>query len=360
MALKKIGLSYASRFETDQQGSILALGRASANVSLETLVLGFPFTMNDFLLRREWRERVGNFDESYGLNNEDQDFFIRLALAGCQMAGVDRALAYRRLYAGKLFQNTKARLHEMFRALDTAFRDPRSAAQVRALHDKAHANVYLIWSYHAFVQSETEFAQTCLREAIRLDPSILNREAARYVNLISHASVRNGGEHEASIQKLFAQLPPELSWLAQRCDWAIARGYLLRGVRDCMWGRPDQARDNFARAAGLHAEVDEPYLRGLTAHLLNYEAEFGYNAAQSVLRNLTPYLQMLGSRSSVRWLKGCFAVNGAFNDYHSGQYAKVPRAVLRAIVNDWSYLTNRGVMVMLARSIITGAGQLQV
>ena len=80
--------------------------------------------------------------------------------------------------------------------------------------------------------------------------------------------------------------------------------------------------------------------------------EFGPDAAQDVLNNLTPYLEQIGNGPSIRWLKGLVAFNRAFRDYRNGLYANVPSNVLRAILNDPTYLTNRGLMAVLAGSIV--------
>jgi GT2 family glycosyltransferase len=349
----KVGLTYNSRFEIDSGGSTLQLIRVPTTVTLADLVRGFPFSPSDVVIRREWAFKIGLYDESFVLNSEDLDFNLRLSLAGCQFAGIGRSLNYRRLHSGRLFKDIPAKLDTMLRALETAFSSPLCPDSVRSLRDTVYANYYLIWSYLAGIQNITALAQTYLQEAIRLDPSILDRKAFRYLQFISFASVRNGEEHEVLVRKVFAQLLPELEWLSKCCDWVIARGYLLQGVRDIMWGRHEQANAHFSRAADVRAIVDKCYLRELTAHLLTFEAECGTDATKVVLRNLCPHIQTLGGESAVRWLNGCFAINRAFSDYHSGRYANVPGEVMRAIVHDRSYLTNRGVIAMLARSMIT-------
>lgn len=348
----EIGLGYGSRIEIDNQGNYLSLHRAPAQISLETLVMGFPFTINDILVRREWVDKISGFDESFVLNSEDRDFYLRLALAGCRFGGVDKVVAFRRLHVGRSFQNLEAKLDMMLRALDTAFDDSRCPAEVATLRDRAYAIDYLSWAYQGFVQDETLFAQENLRIAVRLDPCILCDRASMFLRFLVHASTRDRGEHKTSLRKVFAQLPSEMGWLSNQCDWAVARGYLLRGARDVMWGRLEEGNAHCTRAAQLGATIDENFLRGLTDQLLNYEAEFGRNAAQDVLSNLAPYLEQIGDGPSIRWFKGLFAFNRAFRDYRDGLYANVPLNVLSAISHDPTYLTNRGLMAILIRSLL--------
>lgn len=347
----EIGLSYHSGVEIDEHGNPLRLRRSPVEVSLKDLLLGFPFSMNDFIVRRSWPEQVGGFDETLDVN-EDRDFRLRLVLAGCRFAGIERFLAYRRLHAGRVFQNLAATLEDMVRVLDTVFADTRCPVEVLAVREVAYASIFLSCSYLEFIQDETALAREHLREAVRLDPSILHDGASRLLTYFVDASTRDGGEHEAPLRSVFAQLPPEMASLAKHCDWAVARGYLKRGTRDVMWGRLEQGRVHFARAAELEARVDERFLRELTPQVLNCEAAFGVTAAQIVLRDLSLCLEKVGSHAQVRRLRACYTINRAFRDYRAGQYAKVPLGVFRAVSNDPTYLTNRGVIAILARSFV--------
>jgi hypothetical protein len=147
------------------------------------------------------------------------------------------------------------------------------------------------------------------------------------------------------------QLPEELAWENDQCNWAVARGYLLRGTRAALWGRDEDACEHFRRACVLHAQVDDPYIQSIVAQLLSYEAEFGVEAAECVLRSLTLHLEKLGSRSQMRYLRGCYWINLAFRDYRDGNYSRVPGEVARAFTLDPQYLVNRGALSILFRSI---------
>jgi hypothetical protein len=346
----EVGLSYSSRFTVDGEGAILSLERAPSQVTLTDLVLSYPFTPSDVVVRREWLDRVGLYDESFVLNSEDLNLHLRLALAGCRFAGVQRALSYRRLHAGRVFRNLAGKMETFLRALDTAFEDPRCPPEVLGLRDKAYGHHYLGWAYQASVQGETALAHEYFRQLARLEPSLLGEEGAGLVRFFVHASTRDGGEHEAALRQVFSELPSELASLGGRCEWAVARGYLVRGMRDRMWGRIEPGRAHVAHAAELGAQVDETFLRELTDRLLNYEREFGPAALQTVLGDILPQLELLGSRAQVRWLQGCLAVNQAFADYNRGCYRCVPGGMVRAMAYNPRYVTDRGVVSTLVRS----------
>lgn len=349
-----VGASYNSRFEfASSSNEIRGLWRPPLVVGLSDLVLGFPFSPSDMVLRRDWAFQVDLFDESYTFYGDDLDFFCRLALAGCRFASVDRALTYRRRHSGRTIKNLPANVECALHPLDTAFSDRRCPAEVLALRDVAYANHYMSWVNWAFAQDETAFGQELVLKAVRLDPSVLEGQPCRLLaSLVSFSIVDESKNSEALLRRMFDQLPRELAWLTEQRDWALAYGYLLKGVRAVMWGHCADGRDHFAQAQELGAQTDQPFLRRLTQELLDYEAEFGFKATQDVLQDLYPFIEVVGNRSSVRWLRGCYSVNRAFQHYYAGEYGKVPREVLRAVVDNPQYLENRGVIAILLRSTI--------
>jgi hypothetical protein len=212
-------------------------------------------------------------------------------------------------------------------------------------------NTYLVWGCEALDQDETSLGQAYIQEVVRLNPSILaGRPSALVSFFINHTIADETQDHEVRLQRIFSQLPPELGQLSDRRDGAIARGYLLKGARAIMWGRPEDGHRHFTRAAELNAEADESFMQKLTHQLLAYEREFGANVGREVLSNLAPCLEKVGSRGAVRRLKGSYLVNQAFQSYRAGDYADVPAKVVQAIATTPSYLVNRGVLAILLRS----------
>jgi glycosyltransferase involved in cell wall biosynthesis len=349
----QIGATYNSRIEIDPSGNSLAIWRPPLVVGHSDFVLGFPFAPSDMTVRRDWIFQVGLFDEYYVFGGEDLDLTCRLALAGCQFAGVDRLLNYRRYYPGRILRNPAGGLDGALHALEKTFTDPLCSPQVLALRNTALAITYQIWAYEAFIKNETALGQELIRKAIQLDSSILDNEAKNLLQFLIFRSNQDGSDHEPFLRQVFAQLASaELAWLAPSCDWAIGQGYLVRGIRGIIWGRPDQGSEYLNKAAELGVRLDEPFLRSLADQLINYETEFGTEAAQKVLQELGYQLEKVGTQADIRWLQGCYSINHAFRDYQMGQYLRVPAGIWRAISNDPAYLTNRGVISILARSLI--------
>lgn len=350
----EIGVSYNSRFELNHsEMTIRELWRPSLSVNLSDLVLGFPFSPSDMVIRREWLFKVGLFDESYIHFSEDLDINCRLALSGCKFASVDRALNYRRYHSGRITKHVDERLNAALRALRTTFADPRCPQDVLALRDIAFSKFAMLWSIIAFIQNETVLGQEKSIEAIKINPSILNKRPCQFVDsMVTSSTLDERKDHEEILRRIFDQLPEELKWLDSQYIWSIGHGYLLRGIRAIIWGRVDDGAALLEHAHRLGAQIDQPFLGRIVAHLLNFESEFGQDATQDVLENLSFYLGKIGGRTLERLLKGHYFINNAFISYRTGNYSNVVPSVIKASSENPKFLSNRGMFSILFRSVV--------
>lgn len=345
------GMSYNHRILVDSHGNPLFLQRSPARVGLNDLLIDYPFTPSDMVIRREWAYKVGLFDESFMLNSEDLNFNLRLALAGCLFTGVDRALTYRQIHAGRIFKDIPGKMETYLRALDTAFLHPGCPSEALALRDRAYANHYCFWGIQALIQEEAQLGQSLLQEALRLHPAFLDHQGLGLVELMLWNSLRDGGEHEPRLQSIAGQLPRELQHLRPAFPAAIARGYLERGIRDAIWEREEPARKHFARAKELGARLDLHTQRTLSEHLSSVELEFGADQAQRAFRRLLPMLKEVGSAAEVRAWNSAYLLSRAFRHYQRRNYRRVPGSVLQAVLNNPSHLADKGVLSIFARSV---------
>jgi len=317
------------------------------------LVLGFPFSPSDTVIRREWAFKVGLFNPEMG-SAEDTDFPSRLALAGCQFAGIDRVLNYRRYHAGRGRKNLEGRLGDVERALAAVLVDPRCTADVRAMGSKAIKHHMMVIVSLALMQNETTTAQKYLRKLVELDPAVVEGNPCELVEfLLSELITDDSADHEAMLKNMFAQLPQDFAYLSAQYGWAVQRGLLWKGIRAVIWDRVEQGRAYFKRAAELGATVDEALMQHTTYHLLGFEHERGSDATLKVLLNLRPILNQLTNRGGDK-LEGSYLVNRAFESYRVGEYKQVPGKVLRAWTRDFAYLLNRGVLSIFVRSLVKG------
>lgn len=349
----RIGLSYASRISVDEKGNPLRLRRPPPSVSLASFIEGFPFTINDLLIRRRWIERIGGFDESFFLHSEDRDFYIRLLLASCPMARTCGVVAYRRVHPDRVVRDIPERLRVMFRALDTLFEDPRCPPEIMALRDRAYARDYLVWGYQAAAQGDAEVAQEYLGEAVRLNPALRADGAQAFLHFVTHAAIADGAEHQLALERVFAHLPQNLSVPETKYQWAIGYGYLMRGTREVMWDRV-HAKQLLRQGTAFDVRPDDYYVAYWTEQLLNSEAEFGVAMAEEACRRIAAALQECSMSRAARLLKARTALNRAFLHHRHGKYEVVPRTVLRALMKNPRYLFNRGVFAIFFRSLWRG------
>lgn len=350
----EIGVSYNARFELNHSSTtIRELWHPPLTVGLMDLILGFPFSPSDTVIRREWAFKVGLFNPEMG-SAEDTDFPCRLALAGCQFAGIDRVLNHRRYHSGRGRKNLEGRLNDVERTLNAIFADPRCPADAKALGQKAIKHHMMVIVSLALMQNETEIAQKYLRKLVELDPAVAEGDPCELVEfLLSELITDDSADHETMLKNMFAQLPQDFAYLSAQYSWAVQRGILWKGIRAVIWDRVEQGRAYFKRAAELKAVVDGALLQHTTYHLLSFEHERGSDATLKVLANLRPFLNQLANRGGDK-LEGSYLVNRAFENYSLGEYKKVPGKVLQAWRRDRSYLTNRGVFSIFLRSLVKG------
>ncbi len=348
----EIGVTYNSRFELNHSSNtIRELWRPPLIVELTDLVKGFPFSPSDMVLRREWLLRVNLFDENHTYVGEDLDINCRLALKGCKFAGVDRALNYRRYHSGRVI-DIRSSLESTILPLQRIFSDPDCPLDVLERKDIALSIHYMLWSIIAFAQGDTDLGQEYCCEAIRLNPPLLIGMPSELLNSIISWSISDDSkDHEEILKGIFEQLPAVVGSLKNQAEWAISRGFLLRLFRAVIWNREGDGKKYFERALALHAKIDQQLIEQWAAQLLDYEHEMGPKSAEKAIQNLYPYIQRLGDQSTVRQFKGQHFITQAFGNYRAGSYSKVPQAVIKALATDLKYLTNKGVVSILVRSI---------
>ena len=162
-------------------------------------------------------------------------------------------------------------------------------------------NTYLMWAYYAFIQNETLLGKEFLRHAARLNPSILDGSPCELMNFFMTCIIADENlNHETLLRQIITQLPEEMALLSNQYRCVVSRGDLIEGVRAVVWDRSDDGSRHFEKAAELGILFDETLISQLTQYLLDYSLEFGDIALQKKIHEITPHLEKLGGRSSVR------------------------------------------------------------
>jgi len=348
-----LGLTYAWRFNLNcGQPTIRDLWQPPGSCTLSDLVLGFPFAPSDMVIRREWLVRVGQFDAALTDMSEDLDICCRLALLGCPMAGIPRALTYRRYYSGRRLR-VRRRHAAAMKVLEAVFADPRCPPGIRSLRPQARAAHTRTWALHALVQGDTTIGQDLLRAAVRDDPSVLAGHPSPLVRAMLRVAIADESQnHDEVLTAIVDQCPAELQSVRRDYDWAVGHGHVLRAVRAALWERLVETEQHFARAAALGAEIDPGLLQGVTHDLIGLEQERGSAAGSLALERLERGFESIGGPWTGRKLRGCFAVNRAFRHHREARPREVLTHVGQALVYDPRYLANWGVWSMVVGSLV--------
>jgi glycosyltransferase involved in cell wall biosynthesis len=344
--------TYNGRYELNYSDTTIRnLYRPPAVVTLADFVLGFPFAPSDLVVRREWLDRVGPFDERLVYFGEDQDMYCRLALAGGAFGRVDRALNLRRHHSGRYDRRFAERLVHDREILAAVLSDPRCPPEVRALQDEALANHLMVRAFHAFAQDKRLPGQAYLREAVSRHPALLGGEPSRLGRWFLHdAAADENLDHGELLRHIRQQVPEELAWSAGEQRRFEAEGYLLRATRACLWDRPDDAARLFREAAARGARAGEDFLNWAGHQLRDIEHELGPAVADRKRTDLQTLLQSSGNAPAARQLNSICLLNRAFDRYHQGKTEGVTRVVVEAVRHDPRRLANRGVLAIVARS----------
>ena len=358
------GLTYNDRFEViGVEKELCGIYRPPADLTLADWVLGFPVSPSDAVLKREWAVRDEIWDDSFArqaehviFNGQEIVFGGRLALDGCKFGGVGRALNYRRYHPYRVQKYLAERCQSELDCQEIIFSDPRCPDEVRALKSLASSNIYIMWAYTSFMQEEYQLGQKFLRQALELNPAyFMQGDPCPFLNAwlfwISAGTVDYLRSHEEIFKSVFSNLPEELHFLLNKYDWIVSQGYLVKGLHTMVWGDKEEAGAYLKTAFEKGAFLDDTSMNMMSDDLLNYEAEMGPEASQIILNQLSDRLSRLNKGAEARSLVGLYTLNRAFRNYGAGRFQTVPTDIRRAMTSDIKYMSNRGVLSILFRSL---------
>lgn len=106
---------------------------------LKNLLLGCPVIMNAPLVRREYFERYGMFDETLELD-EDWELWLRFAVNGCKFVCVKEALCAYRKHESNKTRDIEAWSTVQIKILDRIFSMPDLTPDILAMKSQAYAH----------------------------------------------------------------------------------------------------------------------------------------------------------------------------------------------------------------------------
>ena len=169
-----VGLVASGHQYIDEAGRLLQESRpwiGRPTITLESILYGGLAPVHAVLLRRDWFERVGGFDEQFAYC-EDMDLWYRLALAGCPMEWVPAVVCQYRVHAHNMSRSPETHFSYLRRALGKAFADPRLPDDLRARRAELDAQIDLSESARLLAGGWEEAARERVRRAAATNPAL--------------------------------------------------------------------------------------------------------------------------------------------------------------------------------------------
>ncbi len=180
---------------------------------IHNLILGNPFHVGSVLIKKHWQEKIGYFDESLR-SYEDWDFWLRLAVAGCQMAVIPVAVSRYRFHTGQMTRNGQQMTKANLAVLDKFFSNPDLEEDWVKMKPQAYAHAHLRAAAHGYLSSDFGFAQDHLRNALKLDPKLSENGYHKLKNIFSGwTDLPKTADSVSFLERIYKNLPEELSEL---------------------------------------------------------------------------------------------------------------------------------------------------
>jgi hypothetical protein len=211
------------------------------------LVLGNPLHVGSVMLRREWQERVGFFDESLR-SYEDWDLWLRLALAGCPMRSIPQPVSAYRFHTGQMIRNGAQMTQASFATLQKVYDRPDLPTEWLVLCENAFSQAHLRAAANAFLAGETADGSSHLAQAVRLNPGLLDQQAQPLADRLSAwTELPKVADPLSLLETVYRNLPPELETLRRRGRSDLAN-LALRQAFSAPPDSPQPARTALLRA----------------------------------------------------------------------------------------------------------------
>lgn len=266
------GLAAGQAIPIDQAGQrigeVFDKGMPSESAQL---LLGNPLHVGSVLVRRDWQQRAGLFDESLR-SYEDWDMWLRLARVGCPMRWVAQPVSLYRFHPAQMTRDGRQMTAATFAVLDKVFADPTLPPDWRQLHDQAYSNAHLRSAAQAYFVGNFDGAKGSLSKAIELNPELAANNCTALADQFSAwTDLPKTNDRLAFLQRIYDNLPDELAELRQRRRRDLGRAAMalafdsyqtddLDAARVAAWQamryQPGWLKNRGALSVLVHASID--------------------------------------------------------------------------------------------------------
>ncbi len=209
---------------------------------LSDLLYWNPFHVCSVMVRREWQEIAGMFDESLRAY-EDWDMWLRLARLGCRMGWVAEPISYYRFHTDQMTRDRERMTTATFAVLSKTFANSSLPPNWQAKKDLAYSSAYLRKAIQAYRAGEFPEACDALARAVELDPRLAANQGKLLSDRLSAvADLPKVTNKLDFLEMIYHHLPLELSGLAQERNTHLAKAAVELGFTAFQQGELSEAR----------------------------------------------------------------------------------------------------------------------
>jgi len=353
-----VGFTYNGRYEfVNSLTDIRNIWMPPKQIGLGELITSTHLlSPSEMVIRREWIEQVGLWDDTQYVGNE-MVLLGRLLLEGCKFAGLERVLNYRRFYQNRKFGNLEKLCKEEMAARQLVFSDPRCPPVVLEMRNASFANNYLAFANFAFAQNETALGRQFVTHALELNPGFVEGDPPQLLKSFAlNSLIDDSFPHESIIGQIFEQLPENLKNLDEYRDWAVAHRYFIFGVKDLILGKPAQGKSQILKGLAYGLCLTPAHLGFITQLMIDHWIAVGPQNTTLLIAEICDILAENGEKQFASRLKAEIALNFAFKYFERSEYDRVLGEIMKAVWNQPRFLVNRGAISLFLRSLVNTLG----
>jgi tetratricopeptide (TPR) repeat protein len=182
----------------------------------EQLLLGNPLHVGSVLLRRNWQEKAGYFDESLR-SYEDWDMWLRLGRLGCGMDYINQPVSLYRFHTAQMTRIGGQMTTATFAVLDKLYSQPDLLPAWRVLRDPAYSRAFLRAAAQAYHAKNYDYAKNYIEQAVQLDPTLAENDGQTLADIFSAwLDLPKTTRPLDYLETVYDNLPDSLQGLAKR------------------------------------------------------------------------------------------------------------------------------------------------
>ncbi len=195
---------------------------AAPMFGLPDMLVYNPFIPSAVMIRKEWLDVVGDFDEAIP-STQDWDLWLRMSYAGSKFAWIDCPVAAYRYHPAQMTREKNGMRNSSLATLDKFFSQPHLPESLITFKDHAYAIAYLsgaAWAYHS---NATEEVKENILQAVQLDPSLKDDRYKQLVEcLVGWADDPRSIKPAVFLQRVMENTPSGLPALRNELRKALA------------------------------------------------------------------------------------------------------------------------------------------